>query len=187
MSHKRAPLTKHIEAFKSETRMLLRFFLSFKRIIKFSNFNEISRKEYVDLLIALKALENDMLLRICKFDDKTRGVHSFHKAESEITQNHPNKNLISEKIKAFGILIKELKEQRRHQELAHLKIGEVDNEYAVKYNLLPAIKLIAETVDLMAEKTIDYAWSDGRYEKYSLRKDVLESVDTIKAPMNGFY
>lgn len=187
MSKKRTTLTKHIEAFISETLMLLRFFIAFKRIIKFENFNKISRTEYVDILISLKAMENDMLLRICKFDDKTRGVHSFHKAETEIANSHPNKDVILEKIKTFSLLIKKLKEQRRHQELAHLKIGESDNEYAVKYNLLPAIKLIAEIVDLMAGEQIPYAWSDGSYEKYSLRKEVLDSSEKIAAPMNGFY
>ncbi|RYX81159.1 hypothetical protein EON73_04975 [bacterium] len=84
-------------------------------------------------------------------------------------------------------MIKDLKEQRRHKELAHLEIGQFDNDFEVKYDLLPAIKLIAEIIDLMNEAIINYPWSDGKYEKYDLRKEVLESTEKLKAPLSGFY
>ncbi len=34
---------------------------------------------------------------------------------------------------------------------------------------------------------ISYLWSDGSYEKYNLRKVVLESAEKLAAPAGNFY
>lgn len=171
---KRTTLTNHIKAFRNEMLMILRFQLAFNRIFEFNDLQKISRSDFVDKLISLKAIENDLLIRICKFDDDTKGVHSFSKALLEINSSHPHKVEINEKVKVFRKNITPLKRHRRHTKLAHLKIGELDDDYEVRYDFIPIIKLMANIIDLMNEKTVGYSWSDGRYEKFDLRKEVLK-------------
>ena len=175
---KRAPLASHIDAFRTEAQMLLRFQLAFKRISKFDDMNEMSRSDLVDRLIALKAIENDILIRVCKLDDKTKGVHSFPKALNEIGETHVNKNLIHDKVAQFSQLISKVKLDRRHIKLAHLKIGVEDNDYDVRYDFSPVIKAIVEVIDLMNIDKVNYKWSDGRYEKFDLRHEIFgETVE----------
>ncbi|RZL42300.1 MAG: hypothetical protein EOP00_23665 [Pedobacter sp.] len=169
----RTTLTKHIDAFKIETLMLLRFQLAFNRILRFENFSQMSRSNYVDQTICLKTIENDLLIRICKFDDDRKGVHSFKKAIPEIPNAHPNKIDIEEKIKLFSKMIAGVKQKRRHEKLAHLKIDAEDNEYEIRYNFIPTIKLMVEIIDLISENKVPYEWSDGQFEKYNLRVEVL--------------
>jgi hypothetical protein len=170
---KRTILSNHIQAFQTEVLMLLRFQFAFNRISKFNNLNKISRSNFVDKLISLKAIENDLVIRICKFDDDTKGVHSFQKAIIEVATGNLKKNEIEIKFREFKELIKDIKHIRRHTKLAHLKIGNIDDEYEVKYNFIPAIRLIIEIVNLMNGESMSYTWSDGRYEKFDLRKEVL--------------
>lgn len=184
---KKAPLNMHIIAFKKEIILLLRFYISSKRILKFENFNKISRTEYVDLLIACKAIENDLVVRICKFDDTSKGVHSFKKAILELPKSHQHYKEIVAKVTEFSVFIKDIRDGRRHTELAHLSVGSQDNDFAVRYDLLPAIKKIAEVVDMMNESPIPYPWSDGRYEKYDLRKLLLETDEKLSGPPDNFF
>ncbi len=170
---KRTTLTKHIDAFRTEAMMLLRFQLAFNRISKFDDIQNISRSDFVDRLISLKTIENDLVIRVCKFVDDTRGVHSFTKAVLEITAVNPNKTEIEKKINQFKLLIDKIQKERRHTHLAHLKIDKEDDEYEVRYNLTPAIKSIVDIMDLMNNAKVNYSWSDGRYEKFDLRKEVL--------------
>jgi hypothetical protein len=171
---KRTTLTNHINAFTTETLMLLRFQFSLNRISKFNNLQSITRSDFVDKLISLKAIENDLVIRICKFDDDTKGVHSFPKAILEIPKTHVNRNKIENKIGQFKQLIDKLKKVRRHTQLAHLKIDTKDDDYEIRYNLTPAIEMIVEIIDLMSNTKINYHWSDGQHEKFDLRYEVLK-------------
>lgn len=153
--------------------MLLRFQLAFNRISKFHDIKQISRSDFVDRLIALKALENDMLIRICKFDDGTKGVHSFPKARIEIPDSHINKNAIYAAIEQFSRLISNVKHERRHTQLAHLRIGIEDNEYDARYDFTPAIKIIVDIIDLMNIDRISYKWKDGQHEQFDLRHEIF--------------
>lgn len=172
---KRTTMTNHVKAFKREAMHLLRFQLASQRISLFYNIKEISRSEFADQLIALKAIENDMVIRVCKFDDNTKGVHSFIKAVHEIPISNPDKVLIEQKTKQFGALIKDLKQNRRNEQLAHLKINSTDGQYVPHYHVLPAINLVIEIIDLMAGSKISYLWKDGQYEEIDLRAEVLKS------------
>lgn len=170
---KRTTISNHLDAFINEASMLLRFQFAMNRIAKLDN-NNITRSDYVDRLIALKAIENDMLIRICKFNDKESkdGVHSFNVIINEIASLHPNKQILEEKITHFKSLIKPLIE-RRHTQLAHLKIGIKDNEYGIRFNFLVVIKLIIEIIDLLNQDIICYKWSDGSQEKFDLREEIF--------------
>jgi hypothetical protein len=183
----KAPLADYIKAFKGEIILMLRFYISSKRILKFENFNTISRTYYVDLLVACKAIENDLVVRICKFVDTSKNVYSFQKAILQLPKNHKDYDLIILKIQEFGGFVAEIRDQRRHTELAHLKVGSKDNDLAVRLDLLPAIKKAAEIVDLMNNAAIPYFWSDGRYEKYDLRKLLLESNEKLSGPPDNFF
>src|SRR5688572_19645062 len=169
---KRTTLTNHINAFKNETLMLLRFQLAFNRIIKFDDFHNMSRSDFVDRIIALKAIENDLSIRVCKFVDDKQGVHSFKNAALEIGQTHKNKKEIENRIKQFEKIIDPIKKIRRNTQLAHLKIGDKDNDYQPRYDFIQTLKMIVDIIDLMKEQKVGYKWSDGRYEKHDLRIDV---------------
>jgi len=170
---KRTTLTNHIEAFKTEALMILRFQFALERISNFEDIRTVSRSHFVDRLISLKAIENDLVMRICKLDDTTKGVHSFRKALREINPVHPNKSEIEIRIKKFGKIIDDIKKKRRHTQLAHLKIGVEDNDYEIRYTFKPVIKMIVDITDLMNKSKIDYKWSDGKHEKFDLRHELF--------------
>jgi hypothetical protein len=111
---KRTTLTNHIEAFRTEALMLLRFQFASNRISKFEDFHQITRSAFVEKLISLKAIENDLIFRICKFDDDTKGVHSFTKAITEIPATQSNKAEIVNKMQEFRKLISAVKKKRQH-------------------------------------------------------------------------
>lgn len=168
--------SNHVLAFRDEAFMLLRFHLAFSRISQLHNIKRIGRSDFVDQLISLKAIENDMVIRICKFDDNTKGVHSFKKAINEIPINHPNKIEIIEKVKKFSLSIKNLKEHRRHKQLAHLTIGESDTEFEIKYNFCQILHLIIEIIDLMHKSEIKYTWKDGSHEIFNLKEELHKTA-----------
>ena len=161
---------EHIDAFRTEALMILRFQLAFDRIKEFKKFKTQSRSEFSDQLISLKTIENDLVMRICKFDDKGRNTHCFKNLDLSICENNKK---IKDEISKFSDLIQNIKQDRRHNQLAHLKKGSEDNQYEPKYNLKPAIRLIIEIIDLVNITPINYEWSDGSYEKYDLKKEVL--------------
>ena len=168
-------LQKHVLAFRSEAMMLLRFQLASNRIFNLDDINRISRSDYVDRIISLKAIENDILIRICKFDDKRNNTHSFHNALKTIDKKFSNrKNLISQ-INKFSALINEIKQKRRHEQLAHLSFGQIDNQYYPEYNFIETINLIIEIIDIMNQKRFNYLWKDGSYEKFDLRNEILNN------------
>jgi len=141
---------KHIVAFKSEIGMLLRFQLAYERISNFRILDKISRTEFVDTYLSLKALENNTLIRLCKFDDKRKDVHSFHNYLKILSKEDPNYKAISNKVTIFSTSIKDLKELGRNDQIAHLKIGKLDNDYETKYEFKPIIKsLELQTKDLL--------------------------------------
>jgi hypothetical protein len=137
MLKKPITLADHISALRNEALMLLRYYIAFKRIVKFENFDNITRTEFVDQLVALKAIENDMVVRISKLDDRRKDVHSLPRALLALPSTHPHKLLIKNKVIAFSTLIRGIKTHRRHDQLAHLKLGEVDKEFKLQYDLAP--------------------------------------------------
>jgi hypothetical protein len=143
----------------------------------------MTRIEYADRMISLKCIENDLVIRLSKFDDNDKRVHSFQRALLEIPKSNKEIEGIKQKYKSFKTLIKDIK-IRRHEVLAHLKIGEAD-EIDPCYDLKPAIKLVVEIIDLIAEAKISYKWSDGRYEKYDFRIAVLNENETVSNNPNN--
>jgi hypothetical protein len=171
----KSDITNHLGALQGECLMLLRFQLAFNRIVESLNPASGSRSEFVDKLISLKALENDMVIRLCKFDDKRRDVHSFHNLK-KCLRGHTNEVEINRQINMFSYAISEVKQLRRNDRLAHLNKGKIDQEYDVRLNVTPAIFNAVNILDLVSEKKCSYNWSDGRYEKYDLRKEVFEKT-----------
>lgn len=163
----------HVDAFCIEAQMLLRFQLAFNRLAKLNFINSISRSELVDILIALKTIENDLVIRVCKFDDKRKDTHNFSVALRLVKDSHPYKSELRKKIRDFQFHINELKTKRRHEQLAHLKKGKKDDDFEPRYNLKPAIKMILEIIDLMAIQKQNYYWKDGSFEKYNLKEVVF--------------
>ena len=119
-----------IEIFQSEILMILRFQIAYNRISKFENLSKIGRTEFVDLLISLKAIENDLLLRLCKLNDNTKGVFSFKKVK--LDTSHKNYKEIVELMSSYDNHIKETLIDRRNNQLAHL--GEEDNIYDLTFD-----------------------------------------------------
>lgn len=58
--------------------------------------------------------------------------------------------------------------------MSHIKINAQDNEYDLRYNFTPLIKLIIKIIDLMANETITYQWNDGQSKNFDLRTEVLK-------------
>lgn len=169
-------LDKHIKAFKSEIGMLLRFQLAFERISELRHINNITRTDFVDIILSLKALENNTLIRLCKFDDKRKDVHSFHNYLKILPKEDLNYRLITIKVKLFSISIKELKEIRRNDLVAHLKIGKLDNDYTPKYDFIKIIKLVVAIFDLIKKEKVKYLWKDGSLEKFEMRNLLFDTI-----------
>jgi hypothetical protein len=172
MSKKVATLDDHVKAFKDECLMLLRHYLAWKRLLQFEDIKTMSRTQMADIIISIKCIENDLIIRISKLDDKDKRVHSFQRAILLISNSVDKKN-VSKKFEAFVSQIRGIKQKKRNEILAHLKIGNEDS-YEPSLDLLPAIKTIIEITDLIAGNKINYNWSDGSFEKYDLRKELFQ-------------
>jgi hypothetical protein len=162
-----------VKSLSSEIQMLLRFQLAYDRIILFKDLENITRSDFVDRLIALKAIENDILIRICKFDDINKDSVSFRKIEPLILE-HKSKDIIIKNFEIFKSKIHELKKIRRNKQLAHLDYGYEDNDYQIKYDFRSILELLVKTVDIISEKEQIYIWKDGSNEKFNLVEEVLK-------------
>ena len=170
----KATLAEHILALKNEAFMLMRFYMAFDRISGPVDLTQKSRAYFVDRLISLKALENDMIIRICKFGDKRNDTHSFNNAFKEIQKTHPERSVIKSKIDTFLNAITQVQKERRHEQLAHLAIGQFDASFEPCYEFRSVVRLIVEIIDLMNGSRINYSWKDGSFELYDLRTEVIK-------------
>jgi hypothetical protein len=161
-----------LDSLRNEIQMLLRFQLAYDRIFKFDEIQKISRSEFVDRIIALKAIENDLLIRICKFADTNSRSIGLKKIETFIAE-HKDKDAILKKFEIFRKSIHDLKLIRRNKQLAHLDIGQEDNDYQPRYDFRPIIKHLVETINLISEKEINYIWKDGSVEVFNLVDEVI--------------
>jgi len=161
-----------IDSLSSEVQMLLRFQLAYDRIFKFPDLQKISRSDFVDRIIALKAIENDILIRICKFDDKDSRSIGFKKIQNYLNY-HKDKSVILKRIQIFSNSIDDLKKTRRNKQLAHLDIGHKDNDYEPRYDFRPIINHIVITLNLISQTERKYIWKDGSMELFDLVDEVL--------------
>ncbi|RDY59720.1 hypothetical protein [Flagellimonas nanhaiensis] len=163
---------QHLDALQQETLMILRYYFALLRLFRKKDFDKISRSHFVDRIISMKALENDLVIRISKFDDKNKKTHSLHNLVKELN-SHKDIFEIKSKLIEFTTGLRPLKTQRRHKQLAHLESGKEDNDYMIRYNLLPHVKRIVNLLDLITGKTVTYVWKDGSHEKFDLRNEIL--------------
>lgn len=175
MGQKRTTFSNHLTALHKELVIILRFQAAYDRFFLFKDLDKISRIEFVDRSIMLKAIENDTLFRICKFNDPDDGLHSLKNLLKEMPVEHSNRAKVIKYIDAFEKGIQELTRKRRNTPLAHLKIGDEDMEITPTWNLKPAIKALIDILDLANEVELNYQWQDGSQEKYNLRDTFLNN------------
>lgn len=122
---------------------------------------EGTRTELVDQIIALKCIENDLVIRLCKLNDKRKDTSSFKNALKEyIYASEDSKGVkqIENKIAKYETLTSELK-KRRDEELGHLAKGAKDN-FDPQFNLLPTLRVAVELVDMLHGKPVSYTFKD---------------------------
>jgi hypothetical protein len=158
----------------SEIQMLLRFQLAYDRIFKFPDLKAISRSDFVDQIIALKAIENDMLIRICKLDDNSKDKRTIGLNKIKLlVDDHPSSDRIIKLINEFSNSIHQLKTIRRNKQVAHLDVGHVDNDYEPRYDFRSVLNHLVETLDLISQQERKYIWKDGSFEVFDLIEEVL--------------
>lgn len=187
---------KNTEAFKifkkklyNEVKLLLRFYASLIRIkdeIHGYLHDKIGRTTYVDLLILLKAAENDIIIRLAKLDDNTKNTVSFQKLLHILPSTNENKTELKDSVMKFSTCFNDLKQQRRNQELAHLNKDSVDNELNINIDLRPHIINLLKIMDVLFDEDLKYPWSDGAYEKYDLKVFFKSTLGTLTYPANNF-
>src|SRR5439155_2669077 len=73
-------------------------------------------------LIQLRAMENDIILRICRLDDDDKKTHSLREAMRSVRSNFTDSEAkaIDQMLKDYRLLINPLKTKARNYYLAHL-------------------------------------------------------------------
>lgn len=173
----------------SEVKTLLRFYAALIRILKKTHdtlFNKIDRTTYADLLILLKAAENDIIIRLAKLDDKTKNTISFQKILLLLPKDHKNIMALKKTMMDFSSGFETLKKQRRDQELAHLNKNRVDNELHIHIDLRLHINNALNVMDVLFDDDVKYHTSDGAYEKYELKDVFKNTLGTLEYPANNF-
>jgi AAA15 family ATPase/GTPase len=139
------------------------------------NLQQMSRQEFVDKLILHNTLNNDLVVRLNKFVDKSKGSHSLFQAIKELEKTpraklNPKLKEIEQELSEFVKNEFQKVKNKRDKALAHLEKGTklVWDEPTVIYD---SVKKLLGIMDNLSTKKINYHWKYGSHEgKIDLRQ-----------------
>ncbi|WP_128098770.1 hypothetical protein [Paracidovorax avenae] len=124
--------------------------------------------------VSLRALENDIILRLCRLDDDEKTNHSLREAMRSVRNGMPATltSSLDKRIKEYRQLINPLKTKARNHFLAHMsKVAEVS--YDPKGGLEEPIEAVINIVDAITGAPQEYFLSVGSQErKLNLREEL---------------
>jgi hypothetical protein len=127
----------------------------------------------------LRALENDLIVRLCRFDDDGRNQTGLRTAlrslEKEMTDQESKHGHVL--VKSYRRQINPLKTQKRNMSVVHLEINTTQPHDAVSLfdlrGVLEQCRQAVHAVDAIAGSKIDYNLQSGSNEIIDLREFCL--------------
>jgi hypothetical protein len=114
--------TPELEAIQLESLNLLIMYHAYRETILRHNVREGTRWDLHFWWMQLRAMENDIILRICRLDDDDRTKHSFREAMRSVRSNFTDSETkaVGQMLKDYRALINPWKTKARNYWLAHL-------------------------------------------------------------------
>ena len=122
--------------------------------------------------ITIRALEQDLILRLCRLADRSRSAWSLRDVVIQNRSRYSNEehSLITEAIREFETLVAPLEKHHRNEYMAH-QAKERAPEYKAPVQIRPAIRLAVRIGDLLSKEERSYGLgSDG--ESVDLRSSL---------------
>jgi AbiU2 len=114
--------TSELEAVQLESLNLLIMYHAYRETISRYNLGTGTRWDLHFWLMQLRAMENDIILRICRLDDDDNTTHSFREALRSVRSNFTDSEAkaVDQMLKDYRTLINPWKTKARNYYLAHL-------------------------------------------------------------------
>ncbi len=140
--------------------------------------NSGTRFDFHRWWVYLRVLENDLIMRLCRFDDDDRTNHSLREALRSIRNTISIQELtaIEKRIKEYRQLINPLKTKSRNYFLAHMS----KNANAIhdpRGGLEKPVEEIVNIIDMITGDSVRYILSVGTQEnQIDLRKKLSKKL-----------
>jgi len=159
-----------IDPLSREILYILRCEIAFNRIFERlkSKSHEISYADVVDEIFALRGLNNELLVRLLKFLDRSTDAHTLFYVVNSL--NTENKDELKKEVSELRAQLKPFYEIR-NKTLAHLERGYEDN-WDSFYNIMPVLKRITILLDKLNGEKLEYHWKEDRGFEIDLRKEL---------------
>lgn len=124
----------------------------------------------------IRAIENNLVVRVCRFDEEGRNQTGLRTAlrSVEAQLSNSERKDANAALKQFRRTINPLKTQKRNKVSVHLAIEMKQPHDAESLFDLPGViarcRPAVHAVDAIAGGRVDYTLQSGRYEKVDLRK-----------------
>ena len=164
-----------LDAIQDDCLHLLMTAASFRHLGETFDPNAGTRLDLHMASIQLRAIENDIIIRVCRFDDEHKTQVSLRLVANALRAGKRDVDFkaIDARLKRFRQTINPLKTQRRNQHVGHLAKGVKQPHDAVGLTS-PALVLAwcwepVRIVDLMAQATCAYGLVPTRGQRVDLR------------------
>ncbi|GAA2748311.1 hypothetical protein GCM10009868_40820 [Terrabacter aerolatus] len=170
------PDTAALEAIQDDCLHLLMTTASFRHFSETFDPNRGSRLDLHMAMIQLRAIENDIVVRICRFDDEGPNQVSLRyaaKAARAAGLRDADIKVIDARVKKFRQTINPLKTRLRNQHVGHLAAGVTQPHDAL--GLMSPESVLAwcwepvRIVDLLAQTSCAYGLEPTRGQQLDLR------------------
>jgi len=170
------PDTSALDAIQDDCLHLLMTAASFRHLGETFDPNAGTRLDLHMASIQLRAIENDIIIRVCRFDDEHKTQMSLRHAAKAVRaagMRDADIKVIDARMKNFRQTINPLKTRRRNEHVGHLAIGVTQPHDAV--GLTSPESVLAwcwepvRIVDLLAQATCAYGMEPTRGQRLDLR------------------
>lgn len=170
------PDTTALEAIQDDCLHLLMTAACFRHLSETFNPNRGSRLDLHMAMIQLRAIENDIIVRICRFDDEGPNQVSLRyaaKAARAAGMRDADMKAIDARVKKFRQTINPLKTRQRNQHVGHLAVGVTQPHDAAGLtspgSVLAWCREPVRIVDLLAQTRCTYGLESNRGQQLDLR------------------
>jgi AbiU2 len=145
--------TPEREAVQLESLNLLIMHHAYRETISRFNAGKGTRWDLHFWLMQLRAMENDIILRICRLDDDDNTTHSFREALRSVRSNFTDSEAkaVDQMVKDYRTLINPWKTKARNYWLAHLN-KQAEAPWDPQGGLEPSISMAMRVVDSISRE-----------------------------------
>lgn len=145
--------TPELEGIQLEALNLLIMYHAYRETISRFNAGKSTRWDLYFWWMQLRAMENDIILRICRLDDDDKTTHSFREAMRSVRSNFTDSEAkaVDQRLKDYRTLINPWKTKARNYWLAHLN-KEAEAPWDPRGGFEQSISTIVSIVDSISRE-----------------------------------